>query len=265
MAINICSLSSGSSGNCQYIGTDRTRFLIDAGFSGKKIEELLASINVSPNTIDYILITHEHIDHVRGAGVLSRRYDIPILANKNTWIHMGKTIGKIAEKNIKILDSNENSIIDDLGIYPFKIYHDAVEPVGYIVYYENIKISIVTDTGWVDDNMKNKIKGSDFYLIESNHDVEMLKTGSYPWPLKQRVLSKEGHLSNVDAGEVLSEVLSGNGETVLLGHLSRENNTPDLAHETVRECLETYGLNTCRDIELNLTYRDRPTKLYTLY
>jgi len=264
MAIKVCSLSSGSSGNCQYIGTDRTRILVDAGFSGKKTEGLLSTIGVMADTIDYILVTHEHIDHVRGAGVLSRRYDIPILANKNTWIHMSKTIGEIKDKNIKIIDSNKDLLLEDLGIHSFKIYHDAIEPVGYIIYYENTKISIMTDTGWVDNNMKDKIKGSDLYLMESNHDVEMLKTGRYPWPLKKRVMSKEGHLSNMDAGETLSEVLSGNGEIVLLGHLSRENNTPSLAKETVRECLESYGLDTYEDIELDLTYRDRPTKLYTL-
>lgn len=265
MGIEFCSLSSGSSGNCQYIGTDRTRILIDAGFSGKKIEGLLSSIGVSPNAIDYILVTHEHIDHVRGAGVLSRRYDIPILANQNTWANMTKTIGKIKEKNIKIMDSDKDLVLEDLGIHPFRIYHDAIEPVGYLIYYKKTKISIITDTGWVDDNIKNKIKGSNLYLMESNHDVKMLKEGSYPWPLKQRVLSKEGHLSNADAGGVLSEVLSGNGEVVLLAHLSKENNIPSLAHETVRECIEGYGLNAHEDIELDLTYRDRPTKVYTLY
>jgi len=264
MSIKFCSLSSGSSGNCQYIETDRTRILVDAGFSGKKIERLLSLINVDANTIDYILITHEHIDHVRGAGILSRRYDIPILANKSTWLGMEEVIGDVKDKNIKIIDTNKDLTLNDLGIHPFKIYHDAREPVGYIIYYKNFKISIATDTGWVDNNMKDKIKGSDLYLMESNHDVEMLKTGSYPWPLKKRVMSKEGHLSNVDAGETLSDVLSGNGEIVLLGHLSKENNTPSLAKETVRGCLECYGLDTYEDIELDLTYRDRPTKLYTL-
>lgn len=264
MGVKFCSLSSGSNGNCQYIETDRTRILIDGGFSGKRIESLLLSIGVCPTTIDYILVTHEHIDHVKGVGVLSRRYDIPIFANGQTWLNMSKTIGNITEKNIRIIQSDKDFQLQDLGIHPFKIFHDAAEPVGYCIYYENIKISIITDTGWVNDSMKDKIKGSSLYLMESNHDVQMLKEGRYPWYLKKRILSTKGHLSNEDCGKVLSEVLTGNKETILLAHLSRENNIPSLAHETVREYMENHGINVHRDIDLELTYRDRPTKVYTL-
>ena len=261
MSLKFCALSSGSSGNCHYIETEGTRILVDAGFSGKRIEELLSSINVEPNTIDYILITHEHIDHIKGAGILSRRYDIPIIANKNTWIGMVDKIGEIKDKNIEVISTNKDFNLKDLDVHPFNIYHDAAEPIGYIFYYKKIKISIATDTGWVDNNIKNKIKGSNLYLIESNHDVEMLKSGNYPWFLKQRVLSEEGHLSNKDAGDALSEVLLGNGEIVLLGHLSKENNSPNLAYETVKEAVgEVYD-----NIKLDLSHRDRPTKLYTLY
>ena len=262
MGIKFCSLSSGSSGNCQYVETDRTRILIDAGFSGKRIESLLSSINVSATDIDYILVTHEHIDHVRGVGVLSRRYDIPILANKNTWLNM--KIGKIKDENIKIIESDEDLELGDLRVRPFKIFHDASDPVGFCIYYKNVKISIMTDTGCVNDSMKSKIRGSSLYLMESNHDVKMLKEGSYPYYLKKRILSTNGHLSNEDAGKVLSEVLSGNGETVLLAHLSKENNIPSLAHETVKEYMEGCGIDIHRDISLDLTYRDRPTKVYTL-
>src|SRR5690554_4787402 len=133
MSIKFCSLSSGSSGNCQYIETDNTRILIDSGFSGKRVEELLSSIDVSPDTIDAILVTHEHIDHVKGVGVLSRRYDFPIFANANTWVGMEKTIGKIKEKNIKVFISEEYFEIKDITIYPINIFHDAQEPVGYIL------------------------------------------------------------------------------------------------------------------------------------
>ena len=264
MGIKFCSLSSGSSGNCQYIETDRTKILIDGGFSGKKIEGLLSSIGTSAIDIDYILVTHEHIDHVKGVGVLSRRYDIPILANNNTWLNMSKTIGEIKDRNIKIIESNKDFELEDLGVCPFKIFHDAAEPVGYCIYYKNIKISIITDTGWVNNNIKSKIKGSTLYLMESNHDVKMLKEGSYPWYLKKRILGVNGHLSNEDAGKVLSEVLLGKGEVVLLGHLSKDNNSPSLAQETVRECIESHGINVHRDIALDLTYRDRPTKVYAL-
>ena len=264
MGIKFCSLSSGSSGNCQYIETDRTKILIDGGFSGKRIESLLSSIGVCPTTIDYILVTHEHIDHVKGVGILSRRYDIPIVANENTWLGMNKIIGEIKDKNIKIIESDKDLELKDLGVCPFRVSHDANEPVGYCIYYKNIKISIITDTGWVNYDMKNKIKGSSLYLMESNHDVKMLKEGSYPLYLKRRILGTKAHLSNEDAGEALAETLSGNGETVLLAHLSNENNTPSLAHETVKKCIESLGINVHRDIALELTYRDRPTKVYTL-
>lgn len=264
MGIKFCSLSSGSSGNCQYIETDRTKILVDGGFSGKRIEQLLSSIDVSPSEIDSIFVTHEHIDHVKGVGVMSRRYDIPIFANEETWASMGKTIGNISEKNIKIFETETELQLKDLDIYPFRIFHDAANPVGYCFYHKDIKISIMTDTGWVNNNMKDAIKGSSLYLIESNHDTKMLKEGKYPWPLKQRILGTRGHLSNMDTGKVLTEVLNGDGETVLLAHLSKENNIPSLAHKTVKEYVEGFGLNACRDITLDLTYRDRATRVYAL-
>ncbi|HHV46616.1 MAG TPA: MBL fold metallo-hydrolase [Tissierellia bacterium] len=264
MGIKFCSLSSGSSGNCQYIETDRVRILVDSGFSGKRIESLLSSINVRPDEIDYILVTHEHIDHVKGVGVLSRKYDIPIYANEKTWISMACLIGNIDDKNIRIFKSEKAFELEGLGVYPFKISHDSAEPVGYCFHYGNIKISIMTDTGWVNDNMKEAIKGSSLYLIESNHDVQMLKEGSYPWPLKQRILSTKGHLSNMDAARTLAEVLRGNGEIVLLGHLSKENNVPEVAYDTVREYIEGYGFSVQKNITLDLTYRDKASKVYIL-
>ena len=264
MSIKFCSLSSGSSGNCQYIETDNLKILVDGGFSGKKIEVLLSSIGVCANELDGIFVTHEHIDHVRGVGVLSRRYDLPIYANGNTWTGMEKTIGKISSKNTKVFISEKDLDIKDITVHPIKIFHDAMEPVGYVVYYKNKKISIVTDTGWVSDTMKDKIKDSDIYLMESNHDINMLREGAYPWSLKQRVLSTRGHLSNDDAGRVLGEVISGKGEIVLLGHLSGENNLPDLAHRTVKSSMTKLGLDVEKDLTLDLTYRDRVTKVYSL-
>lgn len=264
MTIKFCSLSSGSSGNCQYIETDNTKILIDGGFSGKKIEGLLDSIGVDPGDLDGIFITHEHIDHIRGVGVLSRRYNLPIFANANTWIGMEKTIGKIKEDNIKVFTSEKDLDVRDITVCPIKIFHDAREPVGYVIYYKKNKISVVTDTGFVNDAMKEKMKGSNLYLMESNHDVEMLKLGSYPWSLKQRVLSNRGHLSNADAGMVLGDLVSASGEIILLGHLSEENNNPDLAHKTVKDSMMNLGIDVENDLTLDLTYRDRVTKVYTL-
>lgn len=264
MNFKFCSLTSGSSGNCQYIETKNTRILIDNGLSGKRVEELLKKIDVSPDTLDAIFVTHEHIDHVKGVGVMSRRYDLPIYANANTWSGMEKRIGKIKEHNIKVFSTEDYLDIKDLEINPIHIFHDANEPVGYILRNGGVKISVMTDTGWVSDSMKAKIKGSDLYLIESNHDTNMLKTGSYPWPLKQRISSTRGHLSNDDAGMVLCETLSASGEIVLLGHLSKDNNKPELAHQTVKNHLNLRGVDTEKDIKLDMTYRDSSTKVYCL-
>ncbi|NLY46343.1 MAG: MBL fold metallo-hydrolase [Tissierella sp.] len=264
MEIKFCSLSSGSSGNCQYIETKSSRILIDAGFSGKTIQGLLSSIDVDPTTIDAIFVTHEHIDHTKGVGVLSRRFGIPIYANEDTWVGMERTIGKIKEENIKIFTTEKYFEIKDITVYPLGIFHDAADPVGYIIHNKNKKISVVTDTGWVNDNMIDKIKDSHLYFMESNHDITMLKEGSYPWPLKQRILSTKGHLSNDDCGRILGNILKGNGEIVLLGHLSQDNNVPDLALETVKNCILSQGIDIEKDIVLGLSHRDRATEIFCL-
>ena len=264
MSFKFCSLSSGSSGNCQYIEAGNTRILIDAGFSGKRIETLLSSIDVCPKTLDAVFVTHEHIDHSSGIGVLSRRYGIPIYANENTWIGMTPIIKAIKEENTKVFSTDNPIEVKDLTVHPFLVSHDAREPVGYLVYYKNIKISIITDTGWVNEEMKNKIKNSQLYFMESNHDVKMLREGSYPWSLKQRIMSNKGHLSNHDAGEILGEVLSGNNEIVLLGHLSQDNNIPQLAYDTVRESVYEQGLDADNYIRLGMSFRDKSTCIYTL-
>ena len=140
MGMKFCSLSSGSSGNCQYIETDRMKVLIDGGLSGKRIENLLSSIDVSLKDIDCILVTHEHIDHVKGIGVISRRYDIPIFANEKTWTAMSKLIGPVENKNIRVIESDKSFQLMDLGIHPFRICHDAADPIGFCFYYKNFKI-----------------------------------------------------------------------------------------------------------------------------
>jgi phosphoribosyl 1,2-cyclic phosphodiesterase len=264
MTFKFCSLSSGSSGNCQYIETENTKILIDAGFSGKRIEVLLKSVDVVPNDLDAILVTHEHIDHSSAVGILSRRYDIPIYANASTWIGMDPIIKKVKEENSKVFKTNEDFNIKDIGVRPINIFHDALEPVGYILYYKNTKISIITDTGWVNDNIKDEIKNSSLYFLESNHDLQMLREGSYPWELKKRIMSTHGHLSNSDAGMVLGEILSGNNEIVILAHLSQDNNLPELAYNTVRLGIISQGIDVDNDIRLGLSYRDRATCIYSL-
>lgn len=256
MSLKFGSLSSGSSGNAMYIETEKTRLLIDAGFSGKQIENLLLNANILPDSIDAILITHEHLDHVKGAGVLSRRYNIPILANEKTWLAMLKRVGKIADNNIIVFKNDIDFTLRDIDIHPFSTYHDSANSCGYVINKDNKKISILTDTGIVNERMKKVITGSDIFLLEANHDVNMLMNGSYSYSLKQRIRSVKGHLSNEDCAYTLGEVLTGNQEKVILAHLSEENNTEDLAFNTVNTYLTSIGLDTKRDISLNLAHRN---------
>ncbi len=264
MGIKFCSLSSGSSGNCQYIETKSSKIIVDSGFSGKRTKELLNSIDVDSKDLDAIFVTHEHTDHVKGVGVLSRRYDIPIFANGNTWKGMEDKIGKIKEENIQIFSTEKFLEFKDLTIYPIPTFHDANEPVGYIVFYKGVKLSIITDTGLISKDIIEKIEDSNLYYLESNHDELMLKEGLYPWYLKRRILSAKGHLSNEDAGNTLAQILKGQGEKVILAHLSQDNNVPELAMSTVTDILTDKGLNVKKDIDLGLSFRDRTTCVYEL-
>lgn len=262
MKLKFCSLYSGSSGNCQYIKTEKARIIVDAGLSGKKIQQGIANIGEDPQRIDAIFITHEHIDHVKGAGVMSRRLDVPIYANEKTWEAMSSTIGDIKSHNIKILE--ESVQIGDLFIKSFDISHDAVHPVGYNIFHENKKISLVTDTGCANKNIVNSIMDSDLLLIESNHDEDMLMIGPYPWPLKKRVLSEFGHMSNDMAGNLISKVIQKGREIVLLGHISKENNFPQLAYKTVESILIENSIEVNPGVCLDLTYRESSSKVYEI-
>jgi len=264
MGFKYCSIASGSSGNCHYIETEEKKILIDAGLSGKKIQEGLTSIEVDPKTLDAIFVTHEHSDHIKGVGILSRRFDLPIYANEGTWEAMRDGLGKIKEENIKIFKTNEYMQLGDLKIHPFDIYHDAKEPVGYSLYFKDKKVSVVTDTGHICDNIKTSVKDSNLFVIESNHDVNMLRMGSYPWLLKKRVESDFGHLSNETAGHFIAELCNKKNEIVLLGHLSRENNFPELAMKTVENILLENQIIKGKDIQLEMANRDTPTKVFEL-
>ena len=241
MAVRFCSLASGSDGNSFYVATDNTHILIDAGLSGKQIEKNLAAVNVQPTQIDAIFITHEHSDHIKGAGVMSRRYNIPLYATGGTWdfIENSDSIGKVDMRNRRYVYPEEKCIINDMRIHPFEIPHDASEPVAYSIYACGHKISLATDMGHITSTIKENLLDSSAMLLESNHDIELLKNGSYPEYLKRRVLGKNGHLSNHLAGELLSELMSERLKYVFLGHLSHENNCPTLAYDTVKDILKS--------------------------
>lgn len=265
MNLKFCSLASGSSGNCHYVATDETGLLVDAGLSGKYIKGALENIDVDITTITGLLVTHEHSDHIKGIGVLMRRYGIPLYITEETWKAMSCKIGKIDEKKVIFISKNEEVEVGNIVVKSYEVSHDAVDPVGYTFRYGNSKISIVTDLGHITDEIMDEIKDSDLLLIESNHDEEMLKMGSYPYYLKRRILSELGHLSNSAAGEiVVNAVKRGRVKNVLLGHLSKENNFPELAFETVKNIVEASSIEVGVDINIDMAYRDRVSRFYNI-
>ncbi len=261
--MKFCSLYSGSSGNCLYLEDNDTKILIDAGVSGKRVEENLKKIQVRPEEISALLITHDHIDHIKGVGVLSRRYNIPIYANQGTWDVAQKGLGKISPENMVIFHSNQEVIINGLSILPFHIHHDAKEPVGFSVRNGKNKIGIITDTGKVTAEIMVCLQDCDLAIIESNHDVGMLKVGRYPYYLKKRILGDEGHLSNEDASKIILKLVKNGLKKVLLAHLSEENNFPELAYETTSSLLVENNVKVQKDVMLEVASRFTPSTIYS--
>lgn len=263
--MKFCSLYSGSSGNSIFMASDNAKVLIDAGLAGKKIDDALKHIGEESSSIDGIFITHEHIDHIKGVGVLSRKYDIPIYANDNTWAVMEKNIGKIKEHNIRIMDRRSSITINDLEIRSFNIPHDAIAPVGYTVSSAGKNASVVTDFGVFTEEIRDNIIDSDIILLESNHDVNMLRMGPYPYKLKLRVLGENGHLSNEDCGSAIVSLLKNDKKKqIVLGHLSGTNNHPDLAYQTVVDVLSANGIRPGDDVILQLASRHNPSEIILL-
>ena len=235
-------LCSGSSGNASFVEAGGVRLLVDAGVPGRRMKELMDMIDIAPDTLNAILVTHEHSDHVSGVGVLSRRYDLPVFAAAECWEHMPKSIGEIAPKNMRVFEPDQDFYLKQLCVHPFSTPHDAAHAVGYTFVHDGKKLSIMTDIGHVSNVMLDAVAYSDLILLEANHDVDMLKAGSYPYPLKMRILSSHGHLCNEDAGLVLQKLHARGVKNAILGHLSQENNTPELALVTVQSVLESAGL-----------------------
>ncbi len=234
--MKMCSIASGSSGNCVYVGTEATHLLVDVGISCKRTMEGLNRLGLTGNDIDGILITHEHADHINGLGVISRKFGIPIYATAGTIEAIKNTegLGEIDESLFCEVSADEKMILKDITVNPMRISHDAVQPVAYRFQYGNSRMAIVTDLGTYDEYTVESLKGMDVLMLEANHDINMLQVGPYPYYLKQRILSKRGHLSNELSGKLLSRILNDDLRAVFLGHLSKENNLAELAYETVR-------------------------------
>lgn len=258
--MRLCSIASGSSGNCIYVGSERTHLLIDTGISGKKVEFGLNSLDLTTKDLDGIFITHEHSDHIKGLGVIARKCQVPIYATPGTIRAMEKdaSLGKMPEGIFHPIEADEDFFLGDMKLHPFRISHDAAEPVGYRVEHGQSRVAVATDMGKYNEYTVRQLSNLDALLLESNHDVRMLQVGAYPYYLKQRILGEKGHLSNESAGQLLCRILHDHLKAVLLGHLSKENNYEALAYETV--CAEvTMGENEYKagDFNIAVASRDR--------
>jgi phosphoribosyl 1,2-cyclic phosphodiesterase len=241
-------LASGSTGNSFYLETAQKRILVDAGLTGKKITSLLAEIDRKPEDLDAILVTHEHSDHIKGVGVLARKYNLDVYANENTWKIMDERnmIGKLDVAQKHVFERGKTLTFGDVDIESFGVSHDAIDPQFYRFMKDDKSFVMLTDTGYVSDRMAGLIENADGYLIESNHDIEILRSGAYPWSLKQRILSDKGHLSNEDGAQTMIRTIGNRTKKIYLGHLSKENNIKELAHMTMENNLAKadFGVGT---------------------
>lgn len=239
--VRLSVLASGSSGNCTFIATERTRLLVDAGLSAREIERRLAASGERLDRLDAILITHEHSDHVAGLPVLSRKLRRPVYLSELTapaicWNGEPPPIASFR--------AGSRFVIGDIEIASFSLPHDAVDPVGFCLHARGLKIAIITDLGYIPDSIRFHAHGADLLLLESNHDLEMLKVGPYPWSVKQRVMGRHGHLSNDAVAQFIRNDLDPATHTLVLGHLSEHNNHPDLVRLVAQQALEKRGLRT---------------------
>lgn len=253
--MKFCSLFSGSSGNSLFVSQHHTKILIDAGLSGIRIQNALSDIDERPDEINAIVVTHEHDDHIRGVGVLSRRFDVPIYANEKTWKAMRKMLGKVKDCNMRIVDFKQTFDIEDLEIQAFRTSHDAADPAGFVINDGKKRLGVATDSGIVTAEMRSALSGCELVVLESNHDVSMLEVGPYPFYLKQRIKGEFGHLSNETAADLALHLVQEGTEHLILAHLSQENNYPLLAYETTARILSQAGARLNTDVKLCVAKR----------
>lgn len=257
-------IASGSSGNCIYVGSDSTHLLVDTGISKKRTEEGLNEIDVSLKDMDGILITHEHSDHIQGLGVISRKYHIPIYGTEKTLeaVLQNKSLGALEPELFHTVEADCPFTLKDIICNPMHTSHDAADPVAYRFQCGKQKVAIATDLGTYDDYTVSCLQGMDALLLEANHDIHMLQVGPYPYALKQRILGDKGHLSNERSGELLCRLLHDGLQHIILGHLSHENNLPELAYESVKMEINMNDCPYCaNDFPLAVAKRNCPSEL----
>jgi phosphoribosyl 1,2-cyclic phosphodiesterase len=261
MSLAFSPLFSGSSGNAVYVGANGVSILIDAGLSGSVVENALLGIGEDAKSIKAILITHEHVDHIKGVGILSRKYDIPIFANQATWDAMLPKIGEIREKNICVF-TDPFFYIEDLLVEAIRTPHDAAMSVGYRVSYKTKSVAVMTDLGHCPGKIIAHLKDTDIVLLESNHDIGMLNSSRYPRALKKRIAGDHGHLSNEAAGEAAVALIKSGVKGILLGHLSEENNYEELAYNVVHQKLTAANIKVGRDMALGMAFRKKTAGVF---
>ena len=261
--MQFCTLFSGSSGNAVYLATDRGGLLIDCGMSGKQTLEAITRAGLSLAAIHAILITHEHSDHIKGAGIVSRKLGVPIYATEGTWEGMAATLGDIPAKHRVAITAGESFFLDDIEVASFSIPHDANDPVGYRFFTGRHSVAVATDLGHFSQGVRDAVTGAEIVLLESNHDPDLLrKNNHYPPQLKARILGNKGHLSNDAGADAALRLAQGGTRHLLLGHLSNENNTPDMAYRTTHALLTNAGVEVGREVSLHVAGRFQPSYLY---
>ncbi|QAS52912.1 MBL fold metallo-hydrolase [Halobacillus litoralis] len=262
MTLKFSVLASGSTGNAFYIESGEEKILIDAGLSGKKIEGLLEQVNVDPHSLSRILVTHEHSDHIKGLGIMARRYHLPIYANEKTWDAMEGQLGKLSLDQKFHFSMEETQTFGGIDVESFAVSHDAADPMFFTFHQDGKKVALVTDLGYVSERIKKTVEGADAYIFESNHDVSMLRMGRYPWNVKRRILGDSGHVSNEDCALALTDVITDQTKRIYLAHLSLDNNMKDLAHMSVKNVLEERGFELGTRIQLHDTDPKEATPIF---
>ncbi|RAS74943.1 MBL fold metallo-hydrolase [Priestia endophytica] len=264
MSLQFSVLASGSTGNALFVGNGKESLLVDAGLSGKKMEQLFKEVDQSIENLSGILVTHEHSDHIKGLGVLARKYKLPLYANEKTWKAMEPLIGTVPTEQKFSFEIGDVKSFGGIEVEAFGVSHDAAEPMFYTFHSEGKKLTLLTDTGYVSDRMKGIVRNSDAFIFESNHDVEMLRMGHYPWNIKRRILSDLGHVSNEDAAIALSEVIGDHTKYIYLAHLSQDNNMKELARMTAEQTLKEKDHGVGVQFNIHDTDPKKPTPLIDL-